>query len=77
MVRKMRDMKIQEIIFELLTQQYEQAKIRELEDTPSAREQVQRADAEIKAVENRITREQHSHQCEPERVQIKRDIHAL
>jgi len=35
MVRKMRDMKIQEIIFELLTQQYEQAKIRELEDTPT------------------------------------------
>jgi uncharacterized protein involved in exopolysaccharide biosynthesis len=30
-----RDLKIQEVIYELLTQQYEQAKIMELKDTPS------------------------------------------
>lgn len=33
--RLYREVKIQEIVFELLTQQYEQAKIREMEDTPT------------------------------------------
>lgn len=33
--RLFRDLKIQEVIYELLTQQYEQAKIMELKDTPS------------------------------------------
>ncbi len=33
--RHYRELKIQEVIFELLTQQYEQAKIREMEDTPT------------------------------------------
>lgn len=33
--RLMRDVKIQEAVFELLTQQYEQAKIMELKDTPT------------------------------------------
>jgi tyrosine-protein kinase Etk/Wzc len=35
LVRLTRDLKIQEAIFELLTQQYEQAKISELQDTPT------------------------------------------
>jgi tyrosine-protein kinase Etk/Wzc len=33
--RLLRDVKIQEVIYEMLTQQYEQAKIREMEDTPT------------------------------------------
>ncbi len=33
--RLYRELKIQEVIFELLTQQFEQAKIREMEDTPT------------------------------------------
>jgi hypothetical protein len=35
MGRRLRDFKIQEFIFEFLMQQYEQAKIREQEDTPT------------------------------------------
>ena len=35
LARLFREVKIQEILFELLTQQYEQAKIREMEDTPT------------------------------------------
>jgi uncharacterized protein involved in exopolysaccharide biosynthesis len=35
LTRLMRDLKIQETVFELLTQQYEQAKISEARDTPS------------------------------------------
>ncbi len=34
-VRLLRDVKVQEVIYELLTQQYEQAKIMELKDTPT------------------------------------------
>ena len=35
LARLMRELKIQEVIFELLTQQYEQAKIQEAKDTPT------------------------------------------
>jgi uncharacterized protein involved in exopolysaccharide biosynthesis len=34
-IRLVRDVKVQEVIYELLTQQYEQAKIMELKDTPT------------------------------------------
>jgi tyrosine-protein kinase Etk/Wzc len=37
LARLMRELKIQEVIFELLTQQYEQAKLQEAKDTPTVK----------------------------------------